>query len=82
MGAGAVSLVGTSLLPRLGWSQSHFGPGTNLVNITTHEHYGDINEQLVFPDTWELDVLHMKGHGQAELTFDQISKKQIGRAHV
>jgi len=75
IGAGAVSLVGTSVLTRWGLAQTPFVAGTNHVNIRTHEHYGDLEEQLIFPNKWELEVLHMKGHGQPELTSDQIRDK-------
>jgi nickel-dependent lactate racemase len=75
MGAGAVSLVGTSMLGRTAWAQNLLAANTNHVDITTHEHYGDIREQLLFPDTWELDVFNMNGHGQPELTRDQIRDK-------
>jgi len=75
MGAGAVSLVGTSVLGRMGWAQTPFIAGPNQVKINTHEHYGDLEEQLVFPNDWDLEVFHMKGHGQPELTPDQIRNK-------
>ena len=75
IGTGAASLVGTSLLTRWGWAQTPVVAGTNTVNIRTHEFYGDLEEQLTFPDTWELEVLHMKGHGQPGLTSDQIRDK-------
>ena len=75
MGAGAASLVGTSLLTRSGWARPPGLTGTNTVTIRTHEHFGDIEEQLAFPDSWELEVLHMKGHGQPGLTPDQIRGK-------
>jgi nickel-dependent lactate racemase len=45
------------------------------VTIRTHEHFGDIEEQLTFPDTWDLEVMHMKGHGQPGLTIDQMRNK-------
>ncbi|MCK4676899.1 MAG: DUF2088 domain-containing protein [Bacteroidales bacterium] len=75
IGAGAVSLVGTLVLTRWGWAQTPFVAGTNHVNIRTHEFYGDIEEQLAFPVTWELDVMHMKGHGRPGLTSDQIRQR-------
>lgn len=75
IGAGTVSMVGTSLLTRSGWARTPFVAGTNTVTVRTHEHFGDIEEQLTFPDTWELEVLRMKGHGQPGLTSDQIRDK-------
>lgn len=73
MGSGAVSLAGVSLLTRWGWSNTP-GPSQSgkHVRINTHEHYGDIEEQLGFPDGWELEVIHMKGHGHQGLTTEQI----------
>ncbi|MBE0679804.1 MAG: DUF2088 domain-containing protein [Bacteroidales bacterium] len=76
MGAGAVSLAATSLLTRWGSAQSMtaYQTGNNL-SIRTHEHYGDIEEHLFFPDDWELEVIHMKGHGQPGLSSEQIRTK-------
>lgn len=75
IGRGAASLIGTSLLTRYGWAGTPALSGSNTVNIRTHEHYGDIEEQLSFPNTWELEVLSMKGHGKPGLTTDQIRDK-------
>ena len=75
MGAGAASLVGTSMLTRWGWAQAPEVAGTNAVNIRTHEFYGDFEEQLTFPGDWELEVLHMKGMGKPGMTTDQIREK-------
>ena len=54
IGTGAASLVGTSLLTRSGWARPPIVTGTHTVNIRTHEYYGDLEEQLTFPNTWEL----------------------------
>ena len=75
MGTGAASLIGTSLLTRYGWAGTPIGTGTSTISIRTHEHFGDIEEQLTFPNTWELEIMHMKGHGQPGLTSDQIRDK-------
>lgn len=75
MGAGAFSLLGTSALGRMTRAKNPYTGSSKHVDITTHEHYGDIQERLVFPDSWELDVLHMKGHGMTELSTDQIRAK-------
>jgi nickel-dependent lactate racemase len=75
MGSGAASLIGTSLLTRWGWARPTVADGTNTVTVRTHEHYGDIEEQLAFPDAWELEVLRMKGHGQPGLTPGQLRDK-------
>lgn len=75
MGAGAASLVGTSMLTRWGWAQPPGVAGPNTVNIHTHEFYGDLEEQLTFPGDWELEVLNMKGHGRPKLSPEQIREK-------
>jgi len=72
MGAGAASLVGTSMLTKWGWAQPPGVANTNTLNVRTHEFYGDLEEQLTFPGDWELEVLHMKGYGRPRLTSDQI----------
>jgi nickel-dependent lactate racemase len=76
-GTGAASLVGTSLLSPRGWARPRPPAlaGDNTVTIRTHEHFGDIEEQLTFPSTWKLEVQHMKGHGRAGLTSTQIREK-------
>ncbi len=74
-GTGAASLVGTSLLTRQGWAQPSPVTGNNTVTIRTHEHFGDIEEQLVFPSNWQLEVQRMKGHGRAGLESEQIRER-------
>ncbi|MFQ5928114.1 MAG: lactate racemase domain-containing protein, partial [Acidobacteriota bacterium] len=74
-GTGVASVVGTSILTPYGWSRSPGAADGNTVTIRTHEHFGDIEEQLVFPGTWELQVPHMKGHGRPALTPAQIRQK-------
>ena len=75
MSAGAASLLGTSILGHMSRAQSPYTGSSKHVDITTHEHYGDIRERLVFPDSWELDVLHMNGHGITGLSTEQIRAK-------
>jgi len=74
-GAGTASLVGASMLTRRGWARPPAAIEGSTVTIRTHEHFGDIEEELAFPDTWELQVLRMKGHGQKGLTKSQIRRK-------
>ena len=74
-GSGAASLVGASLLTRKGWARPPVEAASNAVTIRTHEYYGDIEEQLVFPGTWEVQVQRMKGHGRRGLTKAEIRKK-------
>jgi nickel-dependent lactate racemase len=74
-GTGAASLVGTSVLTRKGWAQPCPVIGENAVTIRTHEHLGDIEEQLTFPGTWELQVQRMAGHGRPRLPLQQIRER-------
>ena len=75
IGTSAASLVGTSVLTRWGWARPPVVTGKNTVKIRTHEHYGDLEESLTFPNDWELEVLHMKGHGQPGLKANQLREK-------
>jgi nickel-dependent lactate racemase len=77
-GTGAASLVGTSLLTREGWARPLPTSDDNAVTIRTHEHFGDIEEQLTFPATWELDVQQMAGHGRPGLEPQEI-RERLGR---
>lgn len=75
-GSGAASLIGTSMLTRHGWARpGEAAADGNSVTVRTHEHFGEIEEQLVFPGTWELKVQHMKGHGRPELSPAQVREK-------
>jgi nickel-dependent lactate racemase len=74
-GTGAASLVGTSALTPRGWSRPPAVNGDNTVTIRTHEHFGDIEEQLTFPSTWELEVQQMQGHGRPGLTTEQVRER-------
>jgi nickel-dependent lactate racemase len=74
-GTGAASLAGASLLTRRGWARPPAIAGNNNVTIRTHEHFGDIEEQLTFPESWKLEIQHMKGHGRPGLTTAQIREK-------
>jgi nickel-dependent lactate racemase len=74
-GIGVVSTFGTSVLTPDGWAGPAEVASGNTLAIRTHEHYGDIEEQLVFPESWELKVQHMKGYGRPGLTTEQIRKK-------
>jgi nickel-dependent lactate racemase len=74
-GSSAVPLVGTSLLTRRGWARPPAVAAPNALTIRTHEHFGDIEEQITFPSDWELHVQHMKGHGRPGLSVAEIRKK-------
>jgi nickel-dependent lactate racemase len=75
VGGGTASLVGTSLLTRRGWARPPAPDANNSFTIRTHEHFGDLEEQITFPDGWQLEVMHMKGHGRAGLSEEQIRAK-------
>ena len=74
-GTGVASVVGTSIMTPYGWSRPPAAADGNAISINTHEHFGDIEEKLVFPGTWEVNVQHMKGHGRPALTPAQIRQK-------
>ena len=86
-GAGFVSaqLIGTALLARKGVAQGVAalkGSGKSAV-IPTHEWAGEIDERLDFPDSWEVNVLNMKGHNAPVLIQEEIRKqlaKPVGTA--
>jgi nickel-dependent lactate racemase len=42
------------------------------VVIPTHEHFGDIEERLDFPASWDIHVQEMAGHNAPVLTRDEI----------
>jgi nickel-dependent lactate racemase len=63
------------VLTRKGWAQPSPVNGENAVTIRTHEHFGDIEEQLTFPGTWELEVQRMAGHGRLGLNGQQIRER-------
>jgi nickel-dependent lactate racemase len=45
------------------------------VVIPTHEHFGDIDERLDFPRSWEVKVLKMAGHDAPVLSPEEIRRK-------
>ncbi len=74
-GTGAASLIGASHLTRKGWARPPAAADNNTVTLRTHEYYGDIEEQLSFPGTWQIQEQLMKGHGRPGLTKEQIRQK-------
>jgi nickel-dependent lactate racemase len=81
--AGTVPLIGTAL------AEGAYQPkkiaalkgSSKSVVIPTHEFAGNLDERLDFPSDWELNVMHMKGHGSPVPTFQQIAeavKRPIG----
>lgn len=82
--AAAVPLIGTAM------ARAFFQPtrveslkgSVKSVVIPTHEHFGNIDERLDFPSDWEINVMHMKGHGAAVLMEAEIARelnRPIGR---
>jgi len=74
-GTGMASAIGASMLTPHGQTAQAEASDGNTLAIRTNEHYGDIEAQLVFPGSWELQVQHMKGHGRPGLTVEQIRQK-------
>jgi hypothetical protein len=73
--AGAASVVGTSILTRRGWARPPATAMNNAGPISTREHFGDMEEHLVFPGDWQIEIQHMKGHGRPAMTEVQIREK-------
>jgi nickel-dependent lactate racemase len=42
------------------------------VTVSTHEHYGDIEERIDLPANWDVQVQYMAGHNAPVLTPEQI----------
>jgi nickel-dependent lactate racemase len=83
--AGAVPLIGTALAagPYQQTSVPALKGSANSVVIPTHEFTGNLDERLDFPVDWTLNVMRMKGEGDAVLTPQQITaaiQKPIGTA--
>ena len=83
--AGTVPLIGTALAA--GAYQQTNVPAlkgsAHSVVIPTHEFTGNLDERLDFPVDWTLNVMRMKGEGDAVLTPQQITasiQKPIGTA--
>lgn len=45
------------------------------VTITTHEHFGDLDERLDFPAAWDIHVQKMAGHDAPALNRDEIRRR-------
>ena len=75
-GIATVPLIGTAL------AAAAFQPtrvaalkgAAKSVVIPTHEFYGNLDERLDFPADWDVQVMHMKGHGTPVLTASQIAQ--------
>jgi nickel-dependent lactate racemase len=83
--AGTVPLIGTALAagPYQQTSVPALKDSAHSVVIPTHEFTGNLDERLDFPVDWTLNVMRMKGEGDAVLTPQQITasiQKPIGTA--
>ena len=81
--AGTVPLIGTALAAGAGQPTkvSALKGSAHSVVIPTHEFAGNLDERLDFPVDWTLNVMRMKGEGDAVLTPQQIAaaiQKPIG----
>jgi lactate racemase len=75
-GAGAASLIGSSILTASGWKAAFAAsPGRNALTLTTHEYFGDIEEQIDFPDDYEVHEMLMKGHNAPVLSRADIEER-------
>ncbi|MFZ4855580.1 MAG: lactate racemase domain-containing protein [Desulfuromonadaceae bacterium] len=72
-----IPLIGTSreLTAPASGAAPEQGGNVNSIVIRTHEHYGDIEERLDFPDDWDIQVQHMTGHNAPVLGADDIMQR-------
>lgn len=77
-GAGIGAVAGS---PLWSWAGERQGPPARdkeqrgWVSIPTREHYGDTEERLQVPPSWDLSVYHMAGHTAPALTAAQIRER-------
>lgn len=73
-GLGSISLIGTRLAggSSLPDTVSSLKGSRQSVLISTHEFRGDIEERLDLPESWEVNVMKMAGHGAPRLSPAQI----------
>jgi nickel-dependent lactate racemase len=64
------------------WATDRQGPppeprktNSGWASIPTREHYGDIEERLQIPPSWDLTAYHMAGHNAPVLTAEQIRQR-------
>jgi nickel-dependent lactate racemase len=81
--AGTIPLIGTALAAGSGkpTKVAALKGSAHSVVIPTHEFTGNLDERLDFPVDWKLNVMRMKGEGDAPLTPQQITaaiQKPIG----
>jgi nickel-dependent lactate racemase len=68
-------LIGASMLTPRGWARPPAPLAANTFTVRTHEHFGDLEEQLIFPSDWEIQAQLMKGHGRQGLTSKQVRER-------
>ena len=73
----SAKLIGTTITP--GYGATDTVPALKGVRrsvvIRTHEHFGDIDERLDFPGSWELTVVEMAGHDAPVLAREEIQQR-------
>ena len=73
----SAKLIGTTVIP--GYGATDTVPALKGVRrsvvIPTHEHFGDIDERLDFPGSWELNVIEMAGHNAPVLSPEEIEQR-------
>jgi len=69
-------LIGTALAPGFFLSDAvaALKGAKQSVVIPTHEHYGDIDERLDFPASWQVNLMKMAGHDAPVLSPEEIRK--------
>lgn len=72
----SVPLIGTALAAApYQPTQIKVRGGTRPVVIPTHEFAGNLDERLDFPASWDVNVMHMRGHGAHVLTPAEIRQQ-------
>jgi nickel-dependent lactate racemase len=74
---GAARLIGSALAPGMFVSDAvaALKGAQNTVVLPTHEHFGDIEERVDFPRSWEVNVMKMAGHDAPVLSREEMRRR-------
>ena len=77
-----VGVAALGSAPVWSWASERKGPPTGVMkaeggwaSIPTREHFGDIEERLEIPSSWDLTVYRMAGHQAPVLSAEQIRQR-------
>src|SRR5579872_4237349 len=73
----SASLIGTALARGrfLADTAPALKGNASSVIITTHEHFGDLDERLDFPAAWDINLQKMSGHDARALSRQEIRRR-------